>query len=69
MNIQQISTDEDLTKAFQHLEKIFQAEAGTAQADERDFLVSLIEAYENRRGDFGPVAPEEAARFRAEQES
>ena len=68
MTIKPIRTDEDLQKAFRRLEKIFEAEAGTAQADERDVLVTLIEAYENRRCDFGPVDPVEAIKFRMEQE-
>jgi HTH-type transcriptional regulator/antitoxin HigA len=47
-------------RAFRRLEKIFQAEEGTPPADKRDVLVSLIEAYENKHCDFGPVVPVEA---------
>jgi antitoxin component HigA of HigAB toxin-antitoxin module len=43
---------------------MFQAEEGTAQADERDVLVTLIQAYENRHYDFGPADPVEAIKFR-----
>ena len=68
MTIRPIRTDEDLQRAFRRLEKIFQAGEGTPQADERDVLVTLIEAYENRRYDFGPVDPVEAIRFRMEQQ-
>lgn len=68
MTIKPIRNDDDLKKAFRRLEKIFQAEEGTAQADERDVLVTLVEAYENAHYDFGPADPVEAIKFRMEQE-
>lgn len=68
MTIEPIRNDDDLKKVFRRLEKIFQAEEGTAQADERDVLVTLVEAYENEHYDFGPADPVEAIRFRMEQE-
>lgn len=68
MTIKPIRNDEDLKRAFRRLEKIFQAEEGTPQADERDVLVTLVEAYENSHYDFGPADPVEAIRFRMEQE-
>ena len=68
MTIKPIRNDDDLKKAFRRLEKIFQAEEGTPQADERDVLVTLVEAYENRHYDFGPADPVEAIKFRMEQE-
>ena len=36
MTIKPIRNDDDLQRAFKRLEKIFQAEEGTSQADERD---------------------------------
>ena len=68
MTIRPIRNDEDLRRTFRRLEKVFQAEDGTPQADERDVLVTLIEAYENRHYDFGPADPVEAIKFRMEQE-
>jgi len=68
MTIRPIRNDEDLRRAFRRLEKVFQAEEGSAQADERDVLVALVEAYENRHYDFGPADPVEAIKFRMEQE-
>jgi len=68
MTIKPIRNDDDLKKVFRRLEKIFQAEEGTPQADERDVLVTLVEAYENRHYDFGPADPVEAIKFRMEQE-
>jgi HTH-type transcriptional regulator/antitoxin HigA len=68
MTIKPIRNDDDLKKAFRRLEKIYQAEEGTAQADERDVLVTLVEAYENMHYDFGPADPVEAIKFRMEQQ-
>ncbi len=68
MTIKPIRNDDDLKKALRRLEKVFQAEDGTAQADERDVLVTLVEAYENKHYDFGPADPVEAITFRMEQE-
>lgn len=60
MTIEPIRNDEDLRRAFRRLENVFQAEEGTAQADERDGLVTLIQAYENEHHDLGPAGPVEA---------
>jgi HTH-type transcriptional regulator/antitoxin HigA len=68
MTIKPIRNDEDLQRAFRQLEKIFQVEEGAPEADERDVLVTLIEAYENKHYDFGPADPVEAIKFRMEQE-
>jgi len=68
MTIKPIRNDGDLKKVFRRLEKIFQSEEGTAQADERDVLVTLVEAYESKHYDFGPADPVEAIKFRMEQE-
>lgn len=68
MNIKPIRSDQDLQAAFQRLEVIFRAEDETPEADERDVLVTLIEAYENKHYDFGPADPVEAIKFRMEQQ-
>lgn len=68
MTIKPIRKDDDLRRALRRLEKIFQAAEGTPQADERDVLVTLIEAYESKHCDFGPADPVEAIKFRMEQE-
>ena len=41
---------------------------GAPQVDERDVLVTLIEAYENKHYDFGPADTVEAIRLRMEQD-
>ena len=68
MNIKPIRTDEDLKAVFRRLESLFQAEEQSAEADERDVLVTLVEAYENKHYDFGPADPVEAIKFRMEQQ-
>jgi HTH-type transcriptional regulator / antitoxin HigA len=47
---------------------IFQAEEGAPQADERDALVTLIEAYEHQHYEFGRLDPAEAIKFWMEQQ-
>ena len=68
MTIKPIRNDDDLTAAFRRLEAIFQAQEQTPDADERDVLVTLVEAYENKHYDFGPADPVEAIKFRMEQQ-
>jgi HTH-type transcriptional regulator/antitoxin HigA len=68
MTIKPIRSDDDLKRVFRRMEKIFQAKKGSAEADERDVLVTLIEAYESKHYDFGPADPVEAIKFRMEQE-
>jgi HTH-type transcriptional regulator/antitoxin HigA len=68
MTVKPIRNDDDLRAVFRRLESIFQAEEQTPEADERDVLVTLVEAYENKHCDFGPADPVEAIKFRMEQQ-
>ena len=68
MNIRPIRSDDDLRAAFKQLEVVFQAEEGTPEADEMEVLVTLIEAYESKHFSMGPADPEEAIKFRMEQQ-
>lgn len=68
MTIKPIRDDNDLRLTFSQLEKIFQADEGTPEADEMEILVTLIEAYENRHYSIGPADPVEAIKFRMEQQ-
>ena len=68
MTIKPIRTDDDLRAVLRHLETIYQADEGTAEADEREVLVTLIEAYENKHYAIGPADPIEAIKFRMEQQ-
>ena len=68
MTIKPIRTDADLKLAFKRLEKIFQAQEGTPQAEEMEVLVTLIEAYENKHYPIQAADPVEAIKFRMEQQ-
>ena len=68
MNIKPIRNDDDLRATFKSLEPIYQAADGTPEADERDVLVTLIEAYESKHYWIGPADPVEAIKFRMEQQ-
>ena len=68
MNIKPIRNDDDLRAAFQRLELVFQAQAGTPEEDEMEILVTLIEAYERKHFPIGPADPVEAIKFRLEQQ-
>ena len=67
MNIKPIRSDEDLTNAFKRLETIFQAEAGTPEADEMEVLVTLIEVYENKYYPIESASAIEAIKFQMDQ--
>ncbi len=68
MTIRPIRNDDDLAAVFRRLEVIFQAQENTPEADERDVLVTLVEAYENKHYDLGPSDPVEAIKFRMDQQ-
>ena len=67
MAIESIRNDEDLKGAFRLLEEIFQVAEGAAQAEERDLLITLIEAYENEHHDLGPADSVDASKFLSKQ--
>jgi len=68
MNIKPIRNDDDLRSAFQRLERVFQAQAGTPEEDEMEILVTLIEAYEQKHFAISPADPVDAIKFRLEQQ-
>jgi HTH-type transcriptional regulator/antitoxin HigA len=68
MNIKPIRNDEDLRAAFKRLELVYQAQEGSAEADEMEILVTLIEAYENKHFLISAADPIEAIKFRMEQQ-
>ena len=67
MNIKPIRNDKDLSAAFERLEVIFQAQAGTPEFDEMEILVTLIEAYERVHYPIAPADAVEAIRFCMQQ--
>jgi HTH-type transcriptional regulator/antitoxin HigA len=69
MTIKPIRSDDDLRAAFKQLEAVFQAPVGSEQADEREVLVTLIEAYEQKHDAISPADPVDAIKFRMEQQN
>lgn len=65
--IKPIRNDDDLTNAFIALERVFQAENGTHEADERDILLALIENYESKHYPVPHADPVSAILFAMEQ--
>jgi len=68
MRIKPIRNDADLDATFRRLNTIYQAEAGTPEADEMEVLVTLIEAYEQQHYSIAPPDPVDAIRFGMEQQ-
>ena len=68
MTIKPIRNEKDLRAAFKRLDVIFQAVAGTPEADEMEVLAALIEAYENKHYPISPPDPVDAIKFRMEQQ-
>ena len=68
MTIKPIRNERDLRAAFKRLDLIFQAAAGTPEAEEMEVLTALIEAYENKHCPISPPDPIEAIKFRMEQQ-
>ena len=68
MTIKPIRSEKDLRAAFKRLDAIFQAPAGTSEADEMEVLATLIEAYERKHYPISPPDPVEAIKFRMDQQ-
>lgn len=68
MTIKLIKNDADLDNALNRIEVIFDAEEGTAEADERDVLAVLIEVYEDEHYPIDHADPVEAIHFFMEQQ-
>jgi HTH-type transcriptional regulator / antitoxin HigA len=68
MIIKPIRNEKDLRAAFKRLNVIFQASAGTPEAEEMEVLATLIEAYEDKHYPISPPDPVEAIKFRMEQQ-
>jgi len=67
--IKSVRNDDDLHAAFNQLQLVFQAPEGTPQADEREVLVTLIEAYQQRHYPVDSAEPTEAIKFRMEPQN
>lgn len=65
--IKPIRTDEDLERALERIDQIFDAEEGTPESDELDVLTVLVEHYEDEHSPIGFPTPVSAIEFRMEQ--
>ncbi len=68
MNIKPIRSQEDLAAALTRVEQLWGAEIGSAEGDELEILVLLIEKYEEEHYPIPPSDPIEAIKFRMEQQ-
>jgi HTH-type transcriptional regulator/antitoxin HigA len=67
MNIQPIRSSRDHERALKRIESLITAKQDTADGDELDVLVTLVEAYEKQHDQIDSPEPVEAIKFRMEQ--
>ena len=67
MKIKPVKTKRDYDEALKRIEKLFSAEPDTAEGDELEILVTLVEAYEQKHFPVSPPDPVEAIKFRMDQ--
>ena len=68
MDIRPIKTEADYQAAMKEIEGLMSAEAGSAEGDRLDVLVTLAEAYERKHYPVDFPDPVEAIKFRMEQQ-
>lgn len=67
MEIRPIKSEEDYKAAISRIEELWGAKMDTAEGDEFDLLVTLVEAYEMKHFPIAPPDPIDAIKFRMEQ--
>ncbi len=68
MEIRPIKTEADYEATLLEIEGLMSAEAGSAEGDRLDVLVTLVEAYEREHYPIDFPDPVEAIKFRMEQQ-
>lgn len=68
MHIKPIKNQEDYELAMTAIETLWDAESGSAEADQLDILATLVEAYEKQHFVINAPDPVEAIKFRMEQQ-
>jgi HTH-type transcriptional regulator/antitoxin HigA len=68
MNIRPINSKADYERGLAELQRLWHARPGTPEADRREVLAVLLEAYEKRVHPLPPPDPIDAIQFRMEQE-
>ena len=67
MNIRPIRNSSDHDSALKRIEALMSAQNGTAEGDELDVLVTLVDAYEREHFSIDSPDPVDAIKFRMEQ--
>jgi HTH-type transcriptional regulator/antitoxin HigA len=68
MHLKPIKTDADHEAALKEIERLWDAEEGTADGDRLEILTTLVEAYEEAHFPMDMPDPIEAIKFRLEQQ-
>jgi HTH-type transcriptional regulator/antitoxin HigA len=68
MQLKPIKTDADHEAALAEIERLWDAEEGTADGDRLEILTTLVEAYEESHFPMDVPDPIEAIKFRLEQQ-
>ena len=68
MHLKPIKTDADHESALKEIERLWDAEEGTADGDRLEILTTLVEAFEENRFPIDMPDPIEAIKFRLEQQ-
>jgi HTH-type transcriptional regulator/antitoxin HigA len=67
MKVKPIRTDKDHREALKEIERLWSATEGTPEDDRLEVLVTLVDAYEEKRFPIDVPDPIDAIRFRLEQ--
>jgi len=67
MEIKPIKTEADYESALNQIDRLWDAEPGSAGSDHLEILLALVEAYEKEHYPIEPPDPIEAIKFRMEQ--
>tara|TARA_R110000868_G_scaffold74471_2_gene215389 strand:+ start:118 stop:495 length:378 start_codon:yes stop_codon:yes gene_type:complete len=68
MHIKPIKNQQDYELAMALIETLWDAESGSAEADQLDILATLVEVYEKQHFAINAPDPVEAIKFRMEQQ-
>ena len=67
MDIRPIKTEQDYNDSIKKIETLWGAKRDTAEGDELDLLITLVESYEMKHYPIAPPDPIDAIKFRMEQ--
>lgn|SRR5690554_2709291 len=67
MNIRPIRTEQDYQEAIGRIEELWGSKKDSAEGDELDLLITIVESYEIKHYPLAPPDPIDAIKFRMEQ--